>query len=367
MELKLNQLSVDGLTEHLDKGVSASYAAPIGNKLIVAGGANFPGKLGFEGGTKAYYSEIVSYDEESGKWRLIGHLPDSAAYGVSVPLSDGALWVGGNNATTSLRSVLRVSLNETGAAVLKPFPQLPATMDNMAGSAIADTVFVAGGNIDGKPANRFYCIDARSGSEWKELPQFPGPPRLQPLLVPIKQNNRSYLYLLGGFFGGDSLRQPVISSEILRYDVTAGKWEITGELTDEETGEHFSLTGAVAMPVENRYILCMGGVNRTIFLDAITTQYNITYNGALTVEGRQLLHLEFSKEYMTRPIEDYKFSRECRIFDTVTGGWKTILDTSLTARAGATLVFEGKEFYVVQGELKPGVRTPVTIKGEINL
>ena len=70
---------------------------------------------------------------------------------------------------------------------------------------------------------------------------------------------------------------------------------------------------------------------------------------------------------MTRPIEDYKFSRECRIFDTVTGGWKTILDTSLTARAGATLVFEGKEFYVVQGELKPGVRTPVTIKGEINL
>lgn len=43
MELKLNQLSVDGLTEHLDKGVSASYAALIGNKLIVAGGANFPG------------------------------------------------------------------------------------------------------------------------------------------------------------------------------------------------------------------------------------------------------------------------------------------------------------------------------------
>lgn len=50
MKLKLTQLPVNGLYGDLAKGVSASYAALIDQKLIVAGGANFPGKLGFEGG-----------------------------------------------------------------------------------------------------------------------------------------------------------------------------------------------------------------------------------------------------------------------------------------------------------------------------
>ncbi|MDD4158054.1 MAG: cyclically-permuted mutarotase family protein [Proteiniphilum sp.] len=366
MKITWTKLTTNGLHGDLAKGVSAAYAALLRGQLIVAGGANFPDKLGFEGGLKAYYNEIMLYDPTKKEWTLIGHLPDSSAYGVSVPVSGGALWIGGNSASQSLKSVYKISLSQTGTAELEPFPELPASMDNFAGCAIGDTAFIGGGNVNGNPANTFYCMDAKTDSGWTALPDFPGLPRVQPVMAAIEQHNRKFVYLLGGFFGGDPENKPAMASDVLRYDVTARRWETAGCLADDKTGNPFSLTGAAAMPVDNRYILCLGGVNHGIFLDAITAQYNIAHNAAITTDERKQQNLEFSRHYMTQPIEYYRFNPECRIFDTLTGEWKTIDVTPHTARAGATLVFSGKEVYAIQGELKPGVRSPETWKGKIS-
>ena len=66
--------------------------------------------------------------------------------------------------------------------------------------------------------------------------------------------------------------------------------------------------------------------------------------------------------YMTQPIEYYRFNKECYLFDTHTQQW-SVLDTQTDfARAGATLVGSPDEFYLVQGELKPGVRSNKTFK-----
>ncbi len=366
MKINWEKLSTDGLQDDLAKGVSAAYAALINGNLIVAGGANFPGKPGFEGGSKAYYNEMMLYDPTQKEWTLIGHLPVSSAYGVSVPVSDGALWIGGNSASQSLKSVYKISLSETGTIGLEPFPGLPATMDNFAGCAMGNTVFIGGGNVNGKPANTFYCMDAKTDSGWTVLPEFPGLPRVQPVMAAVEQHNRKFVYLFGGFFGGDTENKPAMATDLLRYDVTARQWETAGCLADDKTGKPFSLTGATAMPVDNRYILCLGGVNHAVFLDAITAQYHIANNAAITPDERKQQNLEFSKNYMTQPIASYRFNPECRIFDTLTGEWKTIDVTSHAARAGATLVFSGKEFYTIQGELKPGVRSPETWSGKLS-
>ena len=44
MKINWSKLSTEGLMGDLSKGISAAYAALIDGKLIVAGGANFPGK-----------------------------------------------------------------------------------------------------------------------------------------------------------------------------------------------------------------------------------------------------------------------------------------------------------------------------------
>jgi cyclically-permuted mutarotase family protein len=240
-------------------------------------------------------------------------------------------------------------------------------MDNFAGCAIENSVFVGGGNVNDKPSNDFYSLDIKNDSIWKKLPPFPGIPRVQPVMAGIKNAERNYVYLLGGFFGGDEFHLPEMAKDVYRYCVEDGTWEKVGEQIDPDTQKPFSLAGAVAMPLQNRYILCMGGVNYDIFLNAITTQYNINFNWLLTDEEKKQKNNAFSKIYMTQPIAYYKFNPECRIFDTKTNRWQTIDVTPNAARAGATLVFEDNIFYLIQGELKPGVRTPITWKGKISL
>lgn len=359
MKFNWTKLSTNGLQGDLAKGVSASYTALIDGKLIVAGGANFPGKLGFEGGSKAFYNEIMLFDASKDEWRHVGALPDKMAYGVSVPVSGGALWIGGNTESQSLNSVYKVTLANDSIG-LNPFPTLPATMDNFAGCALDNTVFVGGGSVNGKPSNAFYSIHAGDDTAWTVLPEFPGSPRVQPVMTAIEQNGKQFVYVLGGFFGGNAGNKPTMATDVLRYDVAAQTWEKVGEQLDTETKKPFSLGGAAATAIDNRYILCFGGVNYEIFLDAITTQYNIGNDNTTSAEEKARLNLEFSKTYMTQPIEYYKFNPECRIFDTVTGEWKIIDVTPNAARAGATLVSDGKTIYAVQGELKPGLRSADT-------
>lgn len=367
MNINWKNLSTNGLTGDLSKGVSAAYAALINGKLIVAGGANFPDKLGFEGGSKAFYDEIMIYDNATETWKVIGHLPAPSAYGVSVSLPEGALWIGGNNDIESLNSSFYIKLTSEDNLVIEKYISLPSPMDNFSGSSIGDLVFVAGGNLNGKPSNSVYTINTKTDSVWAELADYPGIPRVQPVMATIETEGRTFVYLMGGFYGGDENQKPAMATEILRYDVKAQEWLKVGEQVDPETGKQFSLGGATAFSIDNRYILCLGGVNYDIFLDAITTQYNIGFNTILTPEEKKEQNQNFSKHYMTQPVDYYKFNPECRLYDTLTGEWNTIDITSDAARAGATLVKEDNRFYAIQGELKPGLRSPETLMGIVNL
>src|SRR5690606_5782503 len=150
----------------------------------------------------------------------------------------------------------------------------------------------------------------KTDSEWTKLADFPGIPRVQPVLSSVEVNGNIYVYLLGGFFGGDENQKPAMATDILKYDLSANEGSVAGEQIDPATKKPFSLGGATAMSFENRYILCLGGVNYDIFLDAITTQYNIGFNTELSAEEKRDKNLEFSKFYMTQPVEYYKFNTE---------------------------------------------------------
>ncbi|MDI9522101.1 MAG: hypothetical protein QM237_02400, partial [Bacteroidota bacterium] len=264
------------------------------------------------------------------------------------------------------------TMGTTATVELTPFAPLPMPMDNFAGCAIGTTVYVAGGNVNGTPSNTLYSINLTSDTtwakqdnkinpatnlhtqpgdtSWTKLPSFPGLPRVQPVLVAVQENGQPYLYLLGGFFGGDTKREPAMATDVLRYDPNEQTWEKVGEQVDPNTGKPFSLGGATAIAVDNRYILCLGGVNHDIFLNAITTQHTIAHDPTLTEEEKKQRNNEFSSTYMTHPISYYRFNLECRLFDTKTGEWSTIDSLPHTARAGATLVWDETTRRGKQGE-----------------
>ena len=355
MKIDITTLTTQGLQGDLQKGVSAAYAALIDDNLLVAGGCNFPDKLGFEGGKKVFYDEILLFNKTQNQWQTIGKLPEAAAYGASVAIPDSYLWIGGQTATHSLAICYKVQYTKEKGLTLTDFPALPEPLDNFAGTSIGSKVFVAGGNASGKPSNKVYYIDTATDKEWHCLTDFPETANVQPVVAAVAHENDTYLYLFGGFFGGDTIHAPALITTVWRYSLRQQQWQ---KVATEETADKklFTLTGATALAIDNRYIACFGGVNASLFINTITDLYHIGSDTTLTDEARKQKNYDYMSHYMTQPIAYYKFNQECYLFDTHTEQW-SVLDTQPDfARAGATLVGTPSEFYLIQGELKPGVR-----------
>lgn len=336
-------------------GVSACYAGQIGDYLVVAGGCNFPEA----GKPKKYYAGVYAarIDRATLQWRLVGFLPEAAAYGATVASGDSLLFIGGNNTEHALAAVYSVRLNSAGTDVsINRLADLPAMVDNMAVALAGNDIYVVGGNQNGKPSNAVlrYKLGANSVAQGSNTIargsnsvnqatnstsavnlRIPGAPRVQP--VAAAYNNR--LYVWGGFYADGE--QSKVHTDGYVYDVNAKEWGALSAPCSAD-GEEMTLSGGIAWADGNR-LYATGGVNRTIFLDAISGRYECVKKD----------------DYLKQPIDWYKFSGNLYVFDAVAGQWlTTTFANRALARAGAQVVPTTLGVYYIGGELKPALRTP---------
>lgn len=322
-------------------GVSACYAGQIGDYLVIAGGCNFPEA----GKPKKYYAGVYAarMDRATLQWRLVGFLPEAAAYGATVASGDSLLFIGGNNTEHALAAVYSVRLNSAGTDVsINRLADLPATADNMAVALVGNDVFVVGGNQNGEPSNAVlrYKLGSNSVAQGSntvssaEL-RIPGAPRVQP--VAVAYNNR--LYVWGGFYADGE--QSKVHTDGYVYDVNAKEWGVLSAPRSAD-GEEMTLSGGIAW-ADGAHLYATGGVNRTIFLDAISGRYECVEKN----------------DYLKQSIDWYKFSGNLYVFDAVAGQWlTTTFANKALARAGAQVVPTTLGVYYIGGELKPALRTP---------
>lgn len=322
-------------------GVSAFYAGQIGDYLVVAGGCNFPEA----GKPKKYYAGVYAarIDRATLQWRLVGFLPEPAAYGATIASGDSLLFIGGNNTEHALAAVYSVRLNSVGTDVLiNRLTDLPATADNMAVALAGNDVFVVGGNQDGKPSADVlrYKLGANSVNQATNSTsavnlRIPGAPRVQP--VAAAYNDK--LYVWGGFYADGE--QSKVHTDGYVYDVNAKEWGALSAPCSAD-GEEMTLSGGIAW-ADGDHLYATGGVNRTIFLDAISGRYECVKKD----------------DYLKQPIDWYKFSGNLYVFDAVAGQWlTTTFANQALARAGAQVVPTTLGVYYIGGELKPALRTP---------
>lgn len=336
-------------------GVSACYAGQIGDYLVVAGGCNFPEA----GKPKKYYAGVYAarMDRATLQWRLVGFLPEAAAYGATVACGDSLLFLGGNNTDHALAAVYSVRLNYAGTNVLiNRLADLPATADNMAVALAGNDVFVVGGNQNGKPSNAVlrYKLGSNSVNQASNTIargsnsvnqatnstsavdlRIPGAPRVQP--VAAAYNNK--LYVWGGFYADGE--QSKVHTDGYVYDVNTKEWGALAAPRSAD-GEEMTLSGGIAW-ADGNHLYATGGVNRTIFLDAISGRYECVKKD----------------DYLKQPIDWYRFSGNLYVFDAVAGQWlTTTFANKALARAGAQAVPTPLGVYYIGGELKPALRTP---------
>lgn len=163
------------------EGFAGSYAGVSSGALVVAGGANFPDKRPWEGGTKIWYDRVFVLEANATAWRETGKLPAAGGYGVSVTLDEGLLVIGGGDAK---RNFSEVWLAQWDGREVKftAWPSLPKPLAMAAGTRVGRTIFVAGG-LDRPDATRaqnaFFALnldDVKAG--WRELAPWPGPERM---------------------------------------------------------------------------------------------------------------------------------------------------------------------------------------------
>ncbi|MDE6263666.1 MAG: cyclically-permuted mutarotase family protein [Paramuribaculum sp.] len=332
--------------EGIASGVSAAFAGTINGKVIKAGGCNFPVNPMAPGSVKKFYQaiyELVPQADGSIVSKKIGMLPEAIAYGASATVPQGIVCIGGTTAQKALSSVLLISLDENGNAVVSELPSLPVTVDNTSAAYLDGKVYVAGGNIAGAPSNALYVLDMNKLSAgWKELKSFPGNPRVQPVLAGSKDaKGKSHLYMWGGFAGKGENREASLNTDGLMYDPASGKWSALPDPVGTK-GETVSTGGGIAVVLPDGRIVVTGGVNKDVFLEALRNQ---------------------APDYLSHPIEWYRFNDLALVFDPKAAKWSIGATDSEIARAGAAAaVTPDGEIWLIGGELKPRIRTPKVSK-----
>jgi N-acetylneuraminic acid mutarotase len=302
-------------------GVAGAFAGVSDGKLFVAGGANFPDKMPWQGGQKIWLDTVYALDQTNSHWRVVGKLPRPLAYGVSLTTKHGVLCIGGSDAMRHYADTFL--LTETnGKIVIRSLPSLPVPLANAAGALVGQVAYVAGGaETPGEQAalNRVFALDlAASKPEWRELPPCPGEARI----LAAAGATADAFYLLGGAalrLQGDQVKR-VYLRDAWKYLPAAGKWERLADLPWP------SVAAPSPAPIVDSTLLLLGGDD-----------------GSLT--GFQ------------PPERHPGFPRVAQALDLRSGTW---LQWDGLPMARATLpATEWRGLFVLpSGEVRPGVRSP---------
>ena len=325
-----NRISVSPSTP-MDKAVSGHYAGWINGGLTTYGGCDFPDVPCADGGQKVYYPQ---------------------AYGASVQVPDGVVYIGGMNSTTSLDEC--TFLNEIDGTTT-PINALPKAIDNFAATFYDGMIWVAGGQTNNTPNRDVYALPFPGGKEWNIVATLPDECRLQPC-VTVQNTAAGYaLFIFGGYqpksenleakVHTDGIYMPI--SELKKGNTTQAQWKRTSpalawidNTTDGKRKQHLqAIVGSTCGSVGYSHVLFFGGVDHDIFSSAI--------------KGEQ------DSLYLRHTPEWYKFRKDVLTYHTITDSWGILPGNSLLARAGACLTAEigGKGWSYSGGELMPGVRS----------
>ena len=182
-------------------GVAAPFAGVSGGALIVAGGANFPDRMPWDGGKKVWHDKVWVLEKPDGTWREAGKLPRPLAYGVSVNVTGAVICIGGSDAGRHYADVVSLVWQDGKLRVQNessPGP-LPISLANAAGAVSEkEVVYVACGSTAPEAAEasrRVFRAGWRAKVlEWRELPPLPAEPRI----LPVAAADGEAFYLFGG-------------------------------------------------------------------------------------------------------------------------------------------------------------------------
>lgn len=302
-------------------GFGYPFAGVSGGALIVAGGANFPAAMPWDGGTKVWYDAVFVLPKPDGRWLTGFKLPRPLGYGVSVTTRDGVFCAGGSDAREHHRDVFLLRWRG-GKIETKSLPPLPRPMANGCGALVGKTIYLAGGIEKPDATNAlktFWSLDLGAAKpQWRELEPWPGPARM---LSVAGAGDHSFFLFSGVELSGDAQGKPVrrYLNDAYRFTPRKG-WRRLADLP--------RATVAAPSPAVSR-----NGQLLTVSGD----------DGALVNFEPKSVHPGFPMDVLA--------------YDPVTDQWTRLGDSPISRATAPVVEWQGLAV-IPNGEAKPGRRTP---------
>jgi N-acetylneuraminate epimerase len=350
-----------GMNGTLSTGFAGAINAVTDNVLIVAGGANFPDKLPWEGGHKHYSDEvhILHRDGAIFEWdKAPGiKLPEPIAYCGNTSTTEGIVYAGGENDEGLSNKAYLLKWDAINKRLsIKHLPNLPIAVSNLALTSIGHTVYAIGGDDVSNSSTLFCSIDLENlAAQWQILPSLPLPLANTVTVVQDAPEGKC-IYVIGG----RSKMPPGISrlhSSVFRYNISKKVWENCAAVSNGKNAMNFSAGTGIAFGKHS--ILIMGGDNGIVFHQIET--YLARIKQATSAEEKARL----TKEKNNLNINHKGFYKGVLLYNTSKNTWAKIGELPFPAQVTTTAAKWGEEVIISNGEIKPGVRTPDIMLGKL--
>lgn len=328
-------------------GVAGPVTGVHSNVMFIAGGANFPDSMPWQGGKKKYYSDIYVYKRTgSHVTRLVNELklPENIAYSANCSTSKGLVYAGGENETGISDRVFLLQWDKTTkSVVIKSLPNLPVAITNASAASVKNTVYVAGGESTDSVSDKCWSIDLNNTNEgWKELPSVPKPVS-HAVFIASQTNGVLKLYLVGG---RRKIPQSIsdLYSSVYEFNGLKNQWNELEPLP-------YSLSAGTGVAASSDCIVLFGGDRGTTFHKV--EKYIADINRAANQSEKERLIQEKNQLLAAHP----GFSKEVLLYNINTGKCKTAGIIPYQTPVTTTAFWWDNVVVIPGGEIKAGVRT----------
>ena len=342
-------------------GLAGAVIGVDNNKLIVAGGSDFPGKKPWEGGKKAYYNQLytlaLNEGGAQGEWKQQQTcLPWPVAYCASTSMEMGIVYAGGENENGLTDQVFLLHWDTIQAKVLiRELPHLPGKRTNLAMVGIGKKLYAAGGENEQHAFADLLLLDlGATNPQWQQLASMP---KALSHSVAIRQQNgkEDCIYIIGGRARTDSgISQ--LSGSLFCYHPHVNRWE---QLPDIQVGVvKMNVSAAAAVPFGKEYILIAGSDDGVLFHQLETLNLALAH-------PRDGVHYQLLLEKkMDILLHHPGFNKSAYLYHIPTGNWVKCGELPYAA-VTTTAVKWKHQIFIPCGEIRPGKRTFNVLSGTI--
>lgn len=340
------QLPADSGQQH-----SIGFAGPVtgvhDNVLFIAGGANFPNAMPWQGGKKKYYNNVFVYTRKHHKivpLKKSFTLPSTIAYPASCNTPGGVLYAGGENENGISNKVWLMQWDVKSQELLfKELPSLHLPVTNAAATLVGHTVYIAGGETAAGASSQFLALDLNNTAiGWKQLAEIPQQVSHTVLMASVKQGNNA-IYLCGGRKKNSNGISDLYNN-VFKYDITTNSWQ-------EKEPLPYALSAGTGIMYNADNIILFGGDKGTVF------NKTETLIAAISAEKDEVKKQELISKKNILQSEHPGFSNEVLLYNINTNTWE-IIGTIPYATPVTTTAVKWKSCFVIpSGEIKAGVRS----------